>query len=71
MAFQGQLDFPRGWLKSGARIAVFGLLQGTSLVLEWALPLVPTLLITPKPQDLEIIKGILGESGAPDRLSYS
>jgi DNA polymerase-3 subunit alpha len=65
LAFQGQLDFPRGWLKSGARIAVFGLLQGTSLVLEWALPLVPTLLITPKPQDLEIIKGILGgERGA-------
>lgn len=53
-----------GWkLKPGCRAGVFGRQAGDLLEVEWALPLGPTLLITPKAEDLEPLKGILHGKG--------
>lgn len=75
---QGLLDSPRGTvpfqaeargLVPGRRIALFGRLEGGLLQGEWLLPLGPMLLITPRLEDLPVIKDILeGENGSKPTL---
>ncbi|NMB01505.1 MAG: DNA polymerase III subunit alpha [Firmicutes bacterium] len=74
---QGILSTPHGhvylkvtekinWCRweAGERLALFGQFDAEeTLVVNWALPLGPTLLITPQPEDLEIIKEILEDQG--------
>lgn len=62
--FQGALNL-RGHHGLGARLALFGQTDENGIwQVKWALPLGPTLLLTPEPSDLSTIKTILdGEYG--------
>ena len=61
LPFAGPEGVRRPWLDVGSRTALFGRQTPEVLEMEWALPLGPILLITPRPADLETIKGILQE----------
>jgi len=61
LPFAGPAGVRRPWLDVGSRTALFGRQTPEVLEMEWALPLGPILLITPRPADLETIKGILQE----------
>ena len=59
LSFHGQLEALHG-VQSGGRVALFGSFKAGELEAQWGLPLGPILLITPQPEQLETIKGILG-----------
>ncbi|HBG01513.1 MAG TPA: hypothetical protein DDW87_08075, partial [Firmicutes bacterium] len=76
--WQGMLDTPEGLrsfegttgsfdgvkLVPGARLAFFGRASREGMFhVSWALPLGPTLLITPDPQNLQAIKSVLENEG--------